>query len=214
MAELPGANFWCFCLFFTLMVLGYSSAFAMLDAAVSALHDSQLLKSWSRVQVCSLLTVISFLLCIPYCTQFGNYLLTGVDQWLNNVALVFVVWAECVSSTTAYRWREVQGEVGRASFLLANGGYFLGQILGVAVAQSVGPEAGAGLGFGLYIVGTVAAVLVAKTPDGDVPSIFGKNPFLKRFYYVAFYSGEMLRRDLNQVIGLGNNWSLPFFWGP
>lgn len=32
--EMPGANLWAVLLFFTLMVLGFSSAFAMLDAGV------------------------------------------------------------------------------------------------------------------------------------------------------------------------------------
>lgn len=197
--QMPGANFWAFALFFTLVVLGYSSAFAMLDAVITLVMDTgvKLRREW----VVTILVIISFLFSLPYCTEFGYALLTGIDRWTSDVALVFVVWAECVFSTTFYRWRDIVGQLGLPSFVSFNAGFFGGQVLGVAIAHAVSPEAGAGVGFGLFIVGTLVAIFIAKTPDSHPPLNFRRNNFLTRFFtnlfdntyflkfwYLAFYS--------------------------
>jgi solute carrier family 6 GABA transporter-like protein 1 len=69
---------------------------------------------YSRPVIVTALTVRSFLVCLPYCTQFGYYLLDGVDRWINNVALIAVVWGEVVMSTTVYRWTDIRDQVGVA----------------------------------------------------------------------------------------------------
>ncbi|KAL2073520.1 hypothetical protein VTL71DRAFT_10846 [Oculimacula yallundae] len=210
--EMPGANFWAIALFFTLMVLGFSSAFAMLDAAVTLAMDAQ--KRVPRWAVVSILVVISFLLTLMYCTQFGFYLLDGVDRWLNDVALVFVVWSECISATTIYRIKDVIGQVGKPAFAIYNIGFLGAMVFGVAVAHAVSPGAGAGLGFGLFVAGTILAVWLAKIPDSAVPKFWSKSVGLKKFYYLAFYSGNMLRNDLNLIVGTGKNWKIPVVWAP
>lgn len=168
--EMPGANFWAVALFFTLMVLGFSSAFAMLDAIVTLVMDTGI--KFSRPIVVTALTILSFLLSLPYCTEFGYYLLTGIDKWTNDVALVFVVFAECVTSTSVYRCKDVIGQVGKVPFIIYNTGYILGMVLGVALAHAVSPGAGAGVGFGLFFAGCIASVLMSKTPD-STPLGFG-----------------------------------------
>ncbi|KAF3355064.1 hypothetical protein VDGD_07956 [Verticillium dahliae] len=210
--QMPGANFWAVALFFTLMTLGFSSAFAMLDAVVTMVMDSGI--KLSRPIVVSALTLLSLLFSLPYCTEFGYYLLSGVDRWVNDVALVFVVWSECVTSTTIYRWKDVAGQIGVPAYAAYQVAYFGGQILGVTVAQAVSAEAGAGVGFGIYIVATVVALFIAKTPDVRPDNMFKANVFLTRFWYMAFYSANQLRRDLNTIVGSGKNWNIPAFWGP
>lgn len=204
-ANLPGAQFWSFALFFTLMVLGYSSAFAMLDAVVTLVMDSGV--KWRREWVVTALVLISFLISLPYCTEFGYDLLNGVDAWINNVALVFVVFAECSFSTTFYRWRDVAGQTGLPAFIFYNSGYYGGMVLGVGVAHAVSAEAGAGVGFGIFIAGTLGACLFGKTPDsvpprffqkdtrmsrivGKIPGLqsFAESSYFNRLWYVAFYS--------------------------
>ncbi|KAH9436226.1 hypothetical protein MCOR02_005134 [Pyricularia oryzae] len=210
--QMPGANFWAIALFFTLMVLGFSSAFAMLDAVVTLVMDSGV--KLPRPAVVSSLTLLSFLLSLPYCTEFGYYLLDGVDRWISDVALVFVVFAECTTSTSLYRWRDVAGQVGPRSFCLYNVGYFGGLVSGVAAGIASRAEIGAGVGFGVYIIFAAASVFMGKVPDAPVPTKFGGNVFLQRFYYVAFYSGHQLTKDLNVIVAQGNNWSIPVFWAP
>ena len=185
-SEMPGANFWAFSLFFTLMVLGFSSAFAQLDAVITMVMDSGV--RFSRPVVVTALTIISFLLSLPYCTEFGYYLLEGVDTWTNNVALVFVVLAECVASTTVYRWKDVVGQVGLSSFIIYNLGYFGGMLAGVLVAHTVSPVAGAAVGFGLYCAFSVVSSINGKTPDAETPKCFSHLTISSRFWWLAFYS--------------------------
>lgn len=205
--QLPGSSFWAFALFFTLVVLGYSSAFAMVDAVVTLVMDTKprIRREW----VVTALVVLSFLISLPYCTQFGYALLTGVDRWINDVALVFVVFGECAFSTTFYRWRDVAGQVGKPAFFIWNFGYFGGMVLGVAVAHAVQAEAGAGVGFGIFIICSIVSCIIGKTPDDIPPALsFGEdrgfirrsigkssvlsklfdNVFFRRFWYMAFYS--------------------------
>ncbi|KAI9371047.1 hypothetical protein BJX61DRAFT_512789 [Aspergillus egyptiacus] len=208
--HMPGANFWAILLFFTLVVLGFSSAFVMLDAVATLFVDSGL--KVSRPVIVTSLTLLSFLLCLPYCTQFGYYLLDGIDRWVNNICLIFVVWSEVTSATTVYRWDDVVAQTGLPAFITYNVAYFGGQIAGVSAAHGTeDPRIGAGVGFGVYIVFSIAAILIAKTPILPAPSVWGRSPFLSRFWYLAAYSGNQIRRDLNTIIGGENNWRIPSF---
>jgi solute carrier family 6 (neurotransmitter transporter, GABA) member 1 len=184
--QMPGANFWAVLLFFTLIVLGFSSAFVMLDATATLVVDSGL--KYSRPAIVTVLTIISFLLCLPYCTEFGYYLLDGIDRWVNNVALIFVVWTEVVSATTVYRWRDVLDQTGLPAFVIYNVGYFGGQIVGVSVAHSTRPGAGVGAGLGLYALCSVIAVAVSRPPTVRSPRFWTRNTFISRFWFLAFYS--------------------------
>lgn len=185
--HMPGANFWAILLFFTLVVLGFSSAFVMLDAVATLAVDSGM--KVSRPIIVTTLTIISFLMCLPYCTEFGFYLLDGIDRWINNIALIFVVWSEIVSATVVYRWTDVVDQTGLPAFVVYNVGYFGGQIVGVAAAHGAeNPAVGAGAGFGLYIVCSVVSVFISKTPNIKAASFWNSNTFLSRFWYLAFYS--------------------------
>lgn len=186
-SAMPGANFWAVLFFLTLMLLGISSTFPMLDVIVTGIMDKFGTRV-SRFVVATVAVIVAFLISLMYCTQFGYQLLDGVDRWINNLALVFVVWSELSLSTTVYRWKDVIGQIGVPAFILWNFGYFVGQILGVAIGHAVSPSAGAGVGFGVFIVSTLLAVALAKTPDADAPGFLNKNAILKRFFFLGFYS--------------------------
>ncbi|KAL4866530.1 hypothetical protein BDV12DRAFT_172748 [Aspergillus spectabilis] len=209
--QMPGSNFWAILLFFTLVVLGFSSAFVMLDAVATLAVDSGL--KLSRPVIVTALTIISFLMSLPYCTEFGSYLLDGIDRWINNICLIFVVWSEVVSASTVYRWRDVVAQTGLPAFALYNFAYFGGQIVGVSVAHGrEDPGIGAGAGFGTFVIFSIIATFIAKTPTIPAPSFWGKNQFLSRFWYLADYSGNQIRRDLNAIIGGEKNWKIPSIW--
>jgi solute carrier family 6 GABA transporter-like protein 1 len=59
--QMPAANFWAVLLFLTLIVLGFSSAFVMLDVVVTLICDSGMVKA-SRPVVVTAVTVVSFLM--------------------------------------------------------------------------------------------------------------------------------------------------------
>jgi solute carrier family 6 GABA transporter-like protein 1 len=186
--QMPGANFWAVLLFLTLIVLGFSSAFVMLDVVATLLVDSGV--KYSRPVIVTGLTLISFLMCLPYCTEFGYYLLDGVDRWINNIALIFVVFSEVVSATTVYRWKDVTGQVGLPAFIVYNLGYFGGLLIGVTVAHGVGSAGpGAGAGFGFFVACTIIATVIATSPEqqgaGMKAKIRGR---FDQLWYLAFYS--------------------------
>ncbi|KAI9799251.1 MAG: hypothetical protein M1833_004129 [Piccolia ochrophora] len=214
LAEMPGANFWAVLFFFTLMLLGVSSAFALLESIITLVKDTDWGKKIPRTAVVTATVVVSFLLSLIYCTEFGYYLLDATDTWVNYLALFFIVWCECVACTTIYRSHDVIGQVGWPAYLAYNIGYLGGMVFGNAVGHSVSPPAGAGVGFGFFVAGTVVAVLIGKTPDSDTPGFWGRSVPLRRFWWVAFYSGNQLRHDLNVTVAAGNAWALPFYWPP
>jgi len=211
LATMPGAQFWSVLFFLTLLLLGISSTYPMLDVICTFIMDR-----WghrvNRPTVAITLTLVAFLISLMYCTQFGYYLLDGIDRWINNMTLVFAAWAEFSFSTSIYRYHDLFQEVGKPSYFIFNAGYFGGQVLGVAIGHAVSPAAGAGVGFGLFIGGAVLSLALARTPREPTPKPFATNAWLKKVYYLAFYSGNQLRRDLNVVVAQGKNWNIPSFW--
>jgi solute carrier family 6 GABA transporter-like protein 1 len=195
LAQMPGAQFWSVLFFFTLYILGMSSAFAMIDAFITMVYDTDWAKKYPRIFWSSIIVTTSFLVSLIYATEFGFWLLDAIDTHTNNLALFFVVWAECVSATILYRHVDVIGQVGWPAFLTHNGGYFFGQLLGVIVGHTVSPGAGAGVGFGLYIGGVIGSLVCAKTPDSIAPGFFARNVWLNKLYWMAFYS--VRHRDCN-----------------
>ncbi|KAI4722617.1 SNF-domain-containing protein [Aureobasidium sp. EXF-10727] len=209
--QMPAANFWAVLLFLTLIVLGFSSAFVMLDVVATLLVDSGI--GYSRPVIVSALTLLSFLMCLPYCTEFGYYLLDGMDRWVNNVALIFVVFSEVVSATTVYRWSDVVRQVGMPAFAVYNLGYFGGLLIGITVAhgvQSAGVGAAAGFGFFLACTVIATATVTASSPSPKPTAMPSRlQSRLDKLWYLAFYSGNQLRLDLNLIIHRGNNWKIP-----
>ena len=130
------------------------------------------------------------------------------------MTLVFAAWAEFSFSTSVYRYHDIFASVGKPAYFAFNFAYFGGMVLGVAVGQAVSPSAGAGVGFGIFIVGTIVSLLLAKTPQVQAPRFFARNGLLNKAYYLMFYSGNQLRHDLNAVVAQGKNWKIPIFWGP
>ena len=183
---MPGANFWAVLFFLTLLLLGISSTYPMLDVVVTFIMDRW--PKLPRLAVTSSLVIAAFLISLMYCTRAGYYILDGVDRWINNMTLVFVAWSECSFSTSLYRYRDIHSEVGKLAYYIFNFGYFGGMVLGVGIGQGVSAPAGAGVGFGVFIVCTIAAVLIAKAPDARAAGFWNKNAYLSKIWYLAFYS--------------------------
>ena len=197
--QMPGAPFWAIIFFLTLILLGISSSYAMLDGLVTILADSEPGKKLKHIYVASFCAVISCLLSFMFCTEFGYDLLNATDRWANNVGLLFAAFCECYGSTTVYRWVDVVGQVGSPAFGIYNFGYLGGLIIGLAIAHSVGPEAGAGAGFGIYIVSTIIALGIARTPDSLAPRFFGKNAIMNRLWWLALYQVRIPQKSLHKT---------------
>lgn len=187
---MPGANFWAVFFFLTLLLLGLSSTYPMLDVTVTFIQDRWHAKI-KRIYVTTILIICAFLISLMYCTKAGYYILSGVDVWINNMTLVFVVWSECALSTSVYRYTDIVNEVGRPAYLLWNFGYFTSQIVGVGVGHAVSPGAGAGAGFGIFFAFAAAAVAMSRAPTAKAPRFWGKNMIVAKIWFLAFYSASL-----------------------
>lgn len=211
---MPGAPFFSIIFFFTLFLLGLTSAFSLLEVMTTLILDTDWGRRVPRWIVCTGVTIASALISLIYCTEFGLQALDAVDTYVNNVALFFVVWCECFAATSIYRCRDVASQVGWVGYLVYTGGFVAAQILGIGIAYATTPAIGAGVGFGIYGASAIAGTLLSKTPNIPAPRFWGDSNLLSRFWWVAFYSGNQLSRDLNVVIGVGKNWNIPMIWAP
>lgn len=216
LVQLPGAQVWSVLFFFMLFLLGQSSSFAMIDAAITMVYDADWAKKYPRIYWSSLVCTAAMLMSLMYATQFGFWLLDAIDTHTNNLALIWIVWAECISSTILYRHKDVIGQVGNPAYLIHNVGFVLAQAIGLAVAHTVSPGAGAGVGFGIYIACVITSLVIAKTPDSRAPAFWGNNVWLSKFWWLGAYSGNQLRRDLNITVAPpgSKNWRIPVYWAP
>lgn len=88
-----------------------------------------------------------------------------------------------------YRWRDIVEETGLPAFVIYNVGFFGGQVFGISLAHGISrPGAGAGAGIGFYFLMAVIAVFVAKAPAARAPSFWNGNAFIRKFWFLAFYS--------------------------
>ncbi|KAK1658660.1 Sodium:neurotransmitter symporter family protein [Colletotrichum godetiae] len=189
--------------------------------AIAEMPAANLLGNWgkkfSRPYVSSVIVVASFLISLPFCTEFGYVLVDAADTWISYMALFWIVWCEAVCATTIYRFRDVVDQCGFLPWSLCNIlGYIGGTIIGLAVAHLVSPETGPGVdvGFGMFVIGMVSSVLVSSDTIAYTPKFFSKNTYLRRFWYLRSYSvRNQLRRDLNATISINGQWKIPTIWG-
>jgi solute carrier family 6 GABA transporter-like protein 1 len=105
-----------------------------------------------------------------------------------------VVWTEVTSSTTVYRWTDVVEQTGLPAFTVYNFGFFGSQFLGIILAHGIkSPVAGVGAGLGLYVACAITAIFIGHSPNSAAPiftkkDIWNSNTFLRKFWYLAFYS--------------------------
>lgn len=203
LSQLPGSNFFSAFFFLTLWLLGVTCVFAMFEVMVTMIYDTDWGKKVPRYVVATICAVVSFLISILYCSEYGFTLLDAVDTWVNDVALFFTVWCECYFATTLYRWRDPVDQIGLASYSIYNGGYVVAHFVGLLVGHLVSPGAGAGAGFGIFIVCSVTAAFYGKTPTVPAPRFWSRNAMLNRFWYAAFYSvsSEIFRKLRCNLLG-------------
>jgi len=212
LAQMPGAPFFSVIFFFTLFLLGLTSAFSLLEVMTTLIMDTDWGRKMPRWAICTGVTIISALISLIYCTEFGLQALDAVDTYVNDIALFFVVWCEIFAATALYRCKDVANQVGWSGYLIYTFGFAIAQGLGIRVAYGSTPGIGAGVFFAFWFTATFISIFAAKNPAIPGPRFFGNNNVLSRLWWMAFYPGQQLTRDLNVVIGVGKNWSIPWAW--
>lgn len=92
--------------------------------------------------------------------------------------------------------------------MVYNVGFFGAQVLGISLAHGINrPGVGAGVGIGFYFAMATIAVTIARTPEMRAPSFWNSNSYIKKFWFLAFYSVSTAwvvstpSRDLTQASG-------------
>jgi solute carrier family 6 GABA transporter-like protein 1 len=93
------------------------------------------------------------------------------------------------SATTVYRWRDIVDQTGMPALVVYNVGFFGGQLFGIFLAYGVNsPGTGVDVGIGFWAIMSVVAPFIARSPDAPAPSFWNKTTFVRKFWYLAFYS--------------------------
>lgn len=188
LAQMPGAQVWSVLFWLTLFLLAVSSAFVLLDVVITTICDTDWGRRRPRIYVTTGACLISFLVSLMYNTEFGYYLLDGVDLNTNNLVLPAAVFAECYGATIIYRCKDTIGQVGLPAFAIHQFGFVGGLFVGLLLAHQVALEVGLGVGFGMFVVCFLGSLLMAKTPDSHPPGFWSRNSILTRFWWLALYS--------------------------
>ncbi|KAF5672786.1 sodium-dependent serotonin transporter [Fusarium heterosporum] len=213
LANMPGSNFFSALFFITLALLGLTCVFALAEVLVTTICDTDLGQRVPRWIISTSVILLGTLTCLIYSSEFGFNVLDAVDMFVNDIALFITVWSETYMACTLYRWKDPVDQIGFVGYFAFNGCYVVALFLGTLLGHLVSPEAGAGVGFGVFIAGAIVSAFFGKTPTIPAPRFWGNNAILSRFWYAAFYSGNQLRRDLNSAINSsGKNWNIPYIW--
>ncbi len=113
-----------FLFFLTLLLLGIDSAFSLLETVSAALSDKF---DWSRTRSTTAVTVVSFLMGIPFVTGAGLLWLDIVDHFIMSYLITFVGIAECIAVGYFLGVRRFAHEVNRSAEIR------LGTVFGVMV---------------------------------------------------------------------------------
>ncbi|KAG9508151.1 hypothetical protein J7337_001714 [Fusarium musae] len=213
LAEMPGSNFFSALFFITLVLLGLTCVFALAEVLVTLLCDTNMGLRIPRWVISTSVIVLGALTSLIYSSEFGFSVLDAVDAFVNDVALFITVFSETYMACTLYRWKDPVDQIGAISYFVFNGGYIVSIFLGLLIGHLVSAPAGAGVGFGVFIGCCIFTAFFGKTPSIPAPRFWGNNAILSRFWYAAFYSGNQLRRDLNNaILGGHSNWKIPAVW--
>lgn len=91
--NLPFAPLFGFLFFIMLLLLAIDSAFSIVEAVTTAIHDKT---GWSHKQSNLIVATIAFLLGIPLCFGSGLFILDTYDHFMMHIGLPMVVLLECI----------------------------------------------------------------------------------------------------------------------
>jgi len=88
--KMEGSAFWCFLLGLTLFLLGVDSAFSMVEAVATVLHDTKTFAKVNRTLMAFILCLIGLAVSALFCTNWGFVLFDCIDHYLGNYLLLLV----------------------------------------------------------------------------------------------------------------------------
>jgi len=118
LAKLPAGRFWCALFFLTLFFLGLDSAFSMVEAVVTAVHDARKFNWINRVYILLGVCFVSLIFGVVYCLDNGLYTLDAVDFYMSTISLVFVGLLEAIAVGWVSGYQEQVAKVGAPAVVI------------------------------------------------------------------------------------------------
>jgi len=125
-----------FLFFFMLFLLGIDSAFSMIEACSTVVCDSDLSVKygWTKTYVSLVLSIIGFLIAVPFCTDVGSYHMDVIDNYVNTKGMTFVGMMEAFTLGWIYLIEENYKIVGTPAVIFWNVGYWITLIFATTVS--------------------------------------------------------------------------------
>lgn len=89
-ADMPGANFWNILLFLTLFFLGIDSAFSLVEAVSTVIHDTPIGMKINRMIIAAVVCILGCTVSIVFVTDVGYILLDVVDHYLTTYTMILL----------------------------------------------------------------------------------------------------------------------------
>ena len=106
--QLPGQNWWNICLFGTLIFLGLDSAFSLIEAVSTVIHDTQIGRKFKREVIAGLICFSGVVFGFLFCADVGLYVLDVMDYYINGYTLILVGILQCYALGWVYEVDEIQ----------------------------------------------------------------------------------------------------------
>lgn len=101
-SKMEGATIWSITFFATIFLLGIDSAFSMIEAGSTVIHD-QVGKKMERWMIAGVLCFFGAIISGFFCLDIGIYLFDNVDHFLSNYVMLTLGIFECVGISWFYK---------------------------------------------------------------------------------------------------------------
>lgn len=209
LGSLPAPHFWNFLFFFTLLLLGLDSGYALMEGMTSFMLDTKFLRQYGRKKVHTVNCILMFLLTSTLCGDNGLVLLDTLSEYVNFL-LLFLGMVEAIAVGWIYRYGKTSSKCGSYANQMLTAAYFFpiffGSIIGFGIASQAdskvegeeelrGQGFAAPLGFGL----TLLLQAIMFPIFFYVASIDGNPKFTykERLWDLFFGNVEHLRNEFN-----------------
>jgi len=138
---MDGATLWSLLLFVVIFLLGIDSAFSLLEAASTVIHD-QLGHIFNRTIISGVLSIVGCAFSAIYCLDIGLNIFDVVDHYLNTYIMLIIGIFECVAVGWFYKFEVLKETLTPGGAYLASMGYWVSLIVGVILGFHVFFDAG------------------------------------------------------------------------
>ncbi|CEM02439.1 unnamed protein product [Vitrella brassicaformis CCMP3155] len=204
LAQIPGvgAQILCALFFLTLFLLGIDSAFSLVEAWATPLHDSVLFHRTRRTVFVGVVCLIFFAIALFYVTDIGLHLLDTVDWYLASVLALFNGLVQSAAVGFFAKTDDQFEKIGKPATLIFGFGYIGACVVGTIFGFALPSVLNGGLGILVGIVIAVGAVILSWMMIDNSAGLSE----VEKMWWLTMGNIETLRIELNETVAPGNTW--------